>query len=164
MIKGDIVGDKKVYFWLGEYKTKTVEKIDAAINSLTQKLSRNAISKASGGVLGRKSGELVVAVRRGTFVTKSKGRIKGVVGLVGASKKVAIYGASQEYGASIKARLMSAKQVSKLRFTIGNEFKFAKQVQIPAFKLPARSFLRSALREIQGEAESAISNAARIEQ
>lgn len=162
MINFDINGDKKLYAYLGDFSARTVSRIDNAIVSLTQQLSRNAIRKASGGVLNSKSGALVAAIRNGSYVVKSGGRIKGVVGVAGASKKVAIYAGAQEYGATIKARILEAKNVSKLRFEIGGKFIFAKQVKIPEVKIPAHSFLRSALREISGEAKTAIANAARV--
>lgn len=162
MIKYDIVGDKKLYAYLGDFNERTVRRIDNAIVSLTQRLSLNAIRKASGGVLNSKTGALVAAIRQGSFVVKQGNRIKGVVGVAGASKKVAIYAGSQEYGATIKARVVEAINVSRLRFELGGKFVFAKQVNMPEIKIPEHSFLRSALREISGEAKSAIANAANV--
>lgn len=162
MIKFDIVGDKKVYAYLGDFSFSTVQKIDAAIVGLTQKMSRIAIRNATGGTMDSKSGKLASAIRNGSFVVKSGNRIKGVVGVSGASKKVAIYAGAQEYGANIKAHLIDAKKLGKMRFELGGGFQFTKEVQVPAVKIPAHSFLRSALREISGEAKSAIAAAANV--
>lgn len=162
MIKAEVVGDKKVYAYLGDIKRKTIERVDRTITSLTLSLSRLSISKASGTVLQSRTGALVAAIAKGTFIRKTASRITGVVGLKGASKEVAIYGSSQEHGATIKARLVEARNVSKLRFTIGNEFKFAKRVQIPEIKLPKRSFLKSSLAQMSGDAKSQLEAAAGI--
>lgn len=162
MIKAEIIGDKKVFAYLGDLKKKTISRVDQTITQLVLKLSRIAISKASGTVLQSRTGALVAAITKGTYINKQASRITGAVGLRGASKEVAIYGASQEFGATIKARLVEARNVSKLRFAIGNEFKFAKKIQLPEIKLPKRSFLKSSLAQMSGEAKAQIEAAAGI--
>ena len=162
MIKDEIIGDKKVFAYLGDIKEKTVKRVDQSITSLVLSLSRLAISKASGSVLQSRTGALTSAIAKGTYFKKTPSRITGAVGLKGAPREVAIYGASQEFGATIKARLVEARNVSKLRFMIGNQYKVAEKVRLPESKIPKRSFLRSALAEMSGEAKARIESAAGI--
>jgi hypothetical protein len=59
------------------------------------------------------------------------------------------YGAALEFGASIPAQLIAAKNAKALSFVVGGQRVLAKHVSRPPFVLPAHSFLRSALAEIE---------------
>ena len=158
MISFDVVGDKKLVAYLGDVPKKTIEKVDASVNMLTLRLQRRALGKVS-----EKTGKLRGALVKGTYFIKTEKGITGRVGLRGAPAKIAIYGAVQEYGGSIKAHVLQTKDAAALRFKIGGKFMFAKTVNIPAFKVPAHSFLRSSLNDMQGEIVSELNRAAGIQ-
>jgi hypothetical protein len=160
VINGEITGDKKVYAFLGDLSERSIERVDREVGMQTLLISKLAQRKASGGVLKSHSGELAAAIQAGTSVQKQPTRITGIIGLAGASKKVSIYGASQEFGATIQAHVLQAKAGKTLRFQLNGKFTFAKKVNIPAVQIPEHSFLRAAMREQGEEALRAIASAA----
>lgn len=159
MIKAEILGDDKVWAYLGELKDGVARRVNETVGAYTLRLSRMAQSKAAGGEVKTKSGKLLAAIKAGTTFAVLPGRARGRVGLGGASREVAIYGASQEYGADLPAKIIEAKNQAALRFQIDGQFYFAKRVSVPAFSLPERSYLRSSLREIGPEFAAACGRA-----
>ncbi len=61
---------------------------------------------------------------------------------------IAPYGSALEFGASIPAQLIAAKNAKALAFVVGGRQVFATHVMHPAIVLPPHSFLRSALDEL----------------
>lgn len=149
MIDWEIKNDGKVLEYMRTFPEALLGAVEEAIGVQILKLSRRVQSKLSGDVLKMKTGELRAAIARGTSVKRSNTKITGEVGLAGASAQVAIAGGAQEFGADIPAHIVRAVNVSKLRFQISGKFKFAREVSIPALKIPERSFLRSSMNEMR---------------
>jgi hypothetical protein len=69
------------------------------------------------------------------------------------------YAGALEFGASIPAQLIAAKNGQALAFTVGGRQVFAQQVMHPAFVLPPHSFLRSALADLAPDALATLDDA-----
>jgi len=73
------------------------------------------------------------------------------------------YGAIQEFGGTTRAHLIAAKQAKALAFSLGGQLVFAKRVNHPGSRIPAHSFLRSALAELAPEALATLRDAVAAE-
>lgn len=160
MVNFQITGAGNVVEFLDTIGVRTAAKVNAAVGVWCLRMSKLAQGKVSGGLLKIKTGALRDAISRGTSTTIRSGGVVGIVGLAGASKEVAIAGAAQEFGANIPAHVVQALAGSRLRFMVGGKLVFAKQVHLPAVKIPERSFLRSSLEDIRAPALSEIAKAA----
>lgn len=78
---------------------------------------------------------------------------------VGLDSDAAPYGAALEFGASIPAQLIEAKNAKALAFVVGGSQVFAKHVMHPAFVLPPHSFLRAALADLAPDALATLEDA-----
>ena len=106
----------------------------------------------SGGVLQRRSGRLVASIAVDVERTG-----------LGASVSVssdAPYAAIHEYGGTIPARTILPQSARVLAFPWRGQQRFFKRVSLPAVTMPERSFMRSALAEVEPEIEAAIAAAA----
>lgn len=160
MIDYRITGKERFLQFLEVFPKETADRVEVSVGIQVLRLTKHVQGKLNGSVLNSKTGKLSDAIARGSYVVKGQGKITGVVGLDGATKEVAIQGASQEFGADIGARVLEAVNVSALRFTVGGGFGFAKTVQLPAIKIPERSFLRSSLKDMRDSIGSEIMAAA----
>ncbi len=96
------------------------------------------------------------------------GRLRQSVELVADEVSVAAqvdgaavpYAAIQEYGGTTRSHVIEAINAAALRFEIGGRPVFARRVQHPGSVIPAHSFLRTALAELQPVAAAAIADAA----
>lgn len=104
----------------------------------------------SGAVVNSISGTLQAAI------TEASDESSATVGL---DSDTAPYGAALEFGASIPAQLIEAKNAKALAFVVGGSQVFAKHVMHPAFVLPPHSFLRAALAELAPDALAMLENA-----
>ena len=92
----------------------------------------------------------------GEVVRKRTGRLQSSIfstsddrsASVGIDTDLAPYGAALEFGATIPAQLIAARNAKALAFLVGGQQVFAKHVNRPAFVLPPHSFLRPALDEL----------------
>ncbi|MBU1223095.1 MAG: phage virion morphogenesis protein [Gammaproteobacteria bacterium] len=144
MIHGMIVGDRETIAKLGKTKERARDGVKKTIVNLTLELLRRVkADKLSGQVLNVRTGLL----RRRTHhrVTESGSRIEGIVG------NNAEYARAHELGfkgpVSVKAHLRQIKEAW------GKPLKAAKKIQVKPHtrqvELPARSFLRSALADME---------------
>lgn len=78
---------------------------------------------------------------------------------VALDAEAAPYGAALEFGASIPAQLIAAKNARALAFQVGGSQVFAQHVMHPAFALPPHPFLRPALAALAPEANDRIAAA-----
>lgn len=104
----------------------------------------------SGAVVNSISGTLQAAI------TEASDESSATVGL---DSDAAPYGAALEFGASIPAQLIAAKNAKALAFVVGGSQVFAKHVMHPAFVLPPHSFLRSALADLAPDALAMLEDA-----
>ena len=101
----------------------------------------------SGAVLARRSGRLAAAQEARVTASGDQALVS-----VGFESGAVPYGAIQEFGGTTRAHLIAARNAYALAFTAGDRLVFAKRVNHPGSRLPARSFLRSALAGFSGEA------------
>lgn len=104
----------------------------------------------SGAVVNPRSGTLQAAI------TEASDESSATVGL---DSDAAPYGAALEFGASIPAELIEAKNAKALAFVVGGSQVFAKHVMHPAFVLPPHSFLRAALADLAPDALATLEDA-----
>ena len=130
-----------------------------------------ALKAALGPACADLAAELQSAIRAkldGDVVTSRSGRLAASIAATsdetsveaGIDPSVAPYGAALEFGASIPAQLIAAKNAKALAFVVGGQKMFAKQANRPAFVLPPRSFLRSTLAEFEPQAVARLREAA----
>jgi hypothetical protein len=114
-----------------------------ALADLAAELQTAVRAKLDGAVVMSRSGTLAASITATSDETSAE---------AGIDSGVAPYGAALEFGASIPAQLIAAKNAKALAFMVGGQKLFAKQVNRPAFNLPPHSFLRSTLAEFEPQA------------
>ncbi|HEY3919445.1 MAG TPA: hypothetical protein VGL83_16775 [Stellaceae bacterium] len=124
--------------------------LGAAFAQIADALYAQAIANVSGAVVASRSGKLQAAL-----VPQSDDASASV----GIDSDAAPYAAALEFGASIPAQLIQAKNAKALAFVVGGSQVFAKHVMRPAFVLPPHSFLRSAFADLASEMMAALGDA-----
>ncbi len=122
-------------------------RLGTAFAGIAQALQARVSEKLDGAVLRSRTGRLKAAI---------VAPADGLSASVGIDAGVAPYGAALEFGASIPAQLIAAKNARALAFVVGGSQVFAKHVMHPAFALPPHSFLRSALDEMAPDIHAAL--------
>lgn len=117
---------------------------------ISEALYAQVLDNLSGAVVNIRSGRLLAAVSPASDENSAS---------VVLDTDAAPYGAALEFGASIPAQLIAAKNARALAFTVGGSQVFAKHVMHPAFALPPHSFLRSALAALAPDAIDTIAAA-----
>jgi phage gpG-like protein len=92
-------------------------------------------------------------LRRSIMVAGPKSDGKSFWGAVGTNVE---YAAIQEYGGRTPAHVIEPKNKKALAFEIGDETIIRRQVHHPGSVMPERSFLRSALRDMQDQIKTEI--------
>lgn len=165
MIKAAIVGDpNRVPNYLLERIPKTSKAVQESMSRLLIKLQRKIkTEKLMGQILKERTGKLKQSVH---YSVQTKAY--NVTGSVFTNKE---YAAIHEYGGVTKAHWIKAKHKKALFFqwqggfnpfsSSGNEgeWRFFKKVWHPGSKMPERSFMRSALKEMGPEIETALNKA-----
>ncbi len=98
-------------------------------------------AKLSGQVLNRRTGLLSGSVH--PLLEESE---QGIVGGSGAGAGVP-YARIHEFGGTIPAHEVVARNAQALAFTVDGVLRFAKRVQIPDVEMPERSYMRSSFAE-----------------
>jgi len=141
MIRGELVGDKAVIRSLEEQRLRVVSGVEKVVMRLTMKLLRLVKLKLSDDVLRVRSGRLRRSVN--AQFTGSGAKTQGEVGTNVAYARV------HEYGLTVTVE--EHMRMQKLAW--GRAMKTPRQVLVKAHQVrfPERSFLRSALREMDPE-------------
>ena len=141
---------------LAQWPDNLSARLSAAFVDIGATLQAAVEAKLDGGAVRAGSGRLRSAVT--VAVDESSAA-------VGLDLAVAPYGAALEFGASIPAQLIAARNARALAFVVGGNKVFAKRAMRPAYTLPPHSFLRTALEETQAgllvQLNDAVSEAAR---
>jgi phage gpG-like protein len=117
--------------------------VEAAVLGLAIKMTALVKTKLSGQVLQVRTGRLRRSIN---YKTKRVGNLfEATVGTNVA------YGKTHELGLTIPAHIVEARHAKALRFQIGGKIVFAKRVNIPAVKMPQRSFLQASLDQMRPE-------------
>jgi len=157
MIRGELTGDKLVVQSLRQKVPAITQRVERALERLTLMLLERVKLKLSDDVLRVRTGRLRRSV---TYVMRGKGTNE-YEGIVGTNVS---YGKTHELGfqgtANIKEHLRMVKQAW------GKSIE-PKQVVVRAHtrqvNLPSRSFLRSALKDMEGSVASTITEAVKEE-
>lgn len=119
--------------------------IYVTIAQLAIKLQRHVMAdKLSGQVLRTRTGTL----RRSITYRVERVGDSGAAGVVGTNVR---YARIHEYGGTIPAHDIVPRRGTVLAFDWKGKTVFARRVHIPDVKMPERSFLRSALRDMLPE-------------
>lgn len=154
MIHGELIGKEHLVPFVRSIAPKVQVELEKSITVLTLKLLRKVkAEKLSGQVLKNRTGTLRRSINQKVEVTPTS-----IFGIVGTNKE---YAAAHEYGfdgqVTVKEHLRNIKQA------FGVQLKSPKTITVSShsrhMKLPERSFLRSALRELETEIKSGIQDA-----
>ncbi|MGH7033812.1 MAG: hypothetical protein ACREFL_08800 [Stellaceae bacterium] len=135
---------------LGQIPAALRAALGPAFADLAAELQSNVSAKLDGAVVTSRSGALAASL----FAASDESSAE-----TGVDLGAAPYGAALEFGASIPAQLIAAKNAKALAFVVGGQKMFAKQANRPAFSLPPHSFLRSALAEFEPQAVARLDEA-----
>jgi phage gpG-like protein len=154
MIDIRMTGDAALVARLDSFPDRMHERVVQIMTKLGIDLHAAVVANLSGIILQRRSGKLADA--QTWRVDDAASEISAIVGFSTADVP---YGAIQEFGGTTKAHLIEAKNAKALAFTVGGRLVFAKRTNHPGSKIPERSFLRSALRDIAPAAREEIAAA-----
>jgi len=158
MLTGTIVGDDRVIARLEGMKPAILARVETAMRHLLFELQRHVMDdKLSGQVLGkylhsRPTGRLRDSIK----VAGPESDGKSFFGAVGTN---VVYAAIHEYGGRTPGHLIEPRNKKALAFEIGGETIIRRRVHHPGSVMPERSFLRSALRDMQDQIKVEISAA-----
>lgn len=135
-----VIGGKELIARFSSMPRRVHDELFKSVTKLSLQLENYIkTNKLSGQVLNKISGRLQSSIHSRVSDTGTK--------ITGSAFSAAPmpYAAIHEYGGTIPAHEIFAKNAQALRFMIGGKIVFAKSVQIPDVKMPERSFMRSAL-------------------
>lgn len=152
MITAVVVGDAAVIARLTTLGPELRRGLARAVFRLGLELQRKVQSEKLTGQ--------VLKVRTGTLRSSINTRVAEGGDAITASVGTAVsYARIHEYGGTIPAHPVATKNARAFAFPWKGEQRFFKRVEIPAVKMPERSFLRSALREMTPRVEEGLRQA-----
>ena len=129
--------------------------LEAKAQALAQALAAKVRDeKLSGQVLQEKSGALKASIV--AQVASDGANVTASVGSVGDIK----YAAIQEYGGQTPAHEILPQKGRALAFLLGGAVRFARSIQHPGSRIPARAYLTSSLQESQDAIVAELATAA----
>jgi hypothetical protein len=147
MISVEIEGDAAVVAHLNEIPPRLKASLAKTIAFLGAELQQIVRGNLSGRVLKARSGKLLGSVALAVSETGT-----GATATVSAGGAAAPYARFHEYGVGHPWLIQAHGRA--LRFMVGDQLVFARSVRHPG--LPERSFLRSALREMEPQIRTQI--------
>jgi phage gpG-like protein len=117
--------------------------LERAVFRLTLKMVGLVKTKLGGEVLKVRTGRLRRSIN--FKLNRQSGKIESTVGTN------VVYGKTHELGLTIPAHIVEAKRAKALQFSMGGKIVYAKRVNIPAVKMPKRSFLQASLEQMTPE-------------
>ena len=152
MLESWLIGDKEIVARLEAMPEKLSQGLLRAVTALTLELEGLVKEKLSGEVLKVRSGTL-----RGSVHAEME---QGPDWVSGIGTKVP-YAAINEYGGTIAPHLILPKKGRMLAFSWQGKNCVMAKVNHPGSKIPERSFLRSAMRELEPKIREQLAGAAR---
>lgn len=120
--------------------------IRGEVVSLTQQLAAKVRENLSGRVLNKRSGALYNSIR--SEMVENPQTIYGRV-YVDPASPAAKYAAAHEFGVTTRPHVITARNAAALAFMMNGRKVFFKRVNHPGSKIPERSYMRSALAELE---------------
>jgi len=146
LVEISIVGDKELIARLDKMPTAIRQALELKVTSLALRLEKLVkTGKLNGQVLNRISGRLARSINNKVTVTANS--VFAKVFSAGDVKYAAIH----EYGGQTAPHIIEPKKAQALAFMGAGGMVFAKKVNHPGSKMPQRSFMRSALRDMSTE-------------
>lgn len=160
MITGYVIGDDKVIAKFNRIFSTTRDRLRDTMNRLGFKLQAHIKEdKLSGQVLGKYlHGKATNRLRASINVASLWGDANTIGVQVGTNVE---YAAIHEYGGRTAPHIIRPRNKKCLAFTMGGKNICAAYVNHPGSQMPERSFLRSALKDMEGEIKSSIESAVR---
>lgn len=142
MITATLIGGEKLIARFQQMHPKILGAVRLSIEALAIELTAKVkADKLSGQVLRNRTGTLRRSIN---YRVNAAGN--SVIGSVGTNLE---YAAIHEYGGQTKPHEILPKNAKALKFQLGGKTIFAKSVKHPGSKMPVRSFLRSALQDME---------------
>ncbi len=158
MLTIDLIGDKELVAKLGATPWSLRSGVARSMARLAVETVLLVKQKLSGQVLRARSGALRASI--GSRVTESMTAITATISSTGVR-----YAAIHEFGGTIHVPEIRPKTARALAFEIGGQTIFAAYTRAHDVHIPQRSFLGSALREMQprirAELQAAVAQALR---
>jgi len=148
MITGEVKNPTAVPNAMRQAAGQVNSALDRAVLSLAIKMTGLVKQKLSGDVLKVRTGRL----RRSIHYELDK-QSNRVTATVGTNVE---YAKTHELGLTIPAHIIQPKRAKALRFEMGGRIVFAKRVNMPAKKMPQRSFLEASLRQMAPEIQATL--------
>lgn len=155
MLNVTITGDAALIQKLNRMPDAVKRSLLRKVTALSFQLQALVKSKLTNRVLNVRTG----ALRDSIFRTVEQSST-GVIGKVASSGNVK-YAAIHEFGGVIPAHVVKPKTASMLAFQIGGKTIFAKEVHIPAVRMPERSYMRSSLKDMSTQIREGLTEAVR---
>ncbi len=143
MITGSVIKGQKAPRAMKQAVAVVDSAVERAVLRLAIKMTGMVKTKLSGEVLKVRTGRLRRSIHY--EMNKATNRVEATVGTN------VIYGKVHELGLTIPAHVVEPRRTKALRFQVGGKIVFAKRVNIPAVKMPQRSFLEASLRQMTPE-------------
>ncbi|MGO9743650.1 MAG: hypothetical protein ACLPN5_19460 [Roseiarcus sp.] len=134
----------------GDLAAALAAKADVLAQALVDKI-RN--EKLAGEVLQSRSGALAASIA--AEISSDPEQIVATISSQGVD-----YAAIQEYGGETSAHEILPSKAAALAFVVNGALRFARRVEHPGSVIPARSFLRSSLDEMQDVIVAELADAA----
>lgn len=116
--------------------------------TLTRRLAQKVRENLSGGVLNARTGRLRASIKSELIETTDS--VGGRVSTRGVP-----YARIHEYGGKTRPHEIAARNSASLAFVWKGEMRFFKKVNHPGSRIPERSYMRSALADMQAEINEA---------
>lgn len=154
LVEISLVGDKELIARLDKMPLAIRQALELKITSLALRLEKLVkTGKLNGQVLNRISGRLARSINNKVTVTANS-----VFAKVFSSGDVK-YAGIHEYGGQTAPHVIEPKKANVLAFAGAGGMVFAKRVNHPGSKMPQRSFMRSALKDMSVEISTGMKKA-----
>lgn len=143
MITAEITNGKQLPRAMRNAASALDSAVERTVVGLAVKLTALVKQKLSGQVLNVRSNRL-----RGSIHYELQKGDNSMTATVGTN---VVYAKTHELGLTIPAHIVQARRAAALKFEMGGKVMFRKRVNIPAVKMPKRSFLEASLRQMAPE-------------
>lgn len=150
MISASIINGEKAPRAMRKAIAQVDSNLERTVLKLALKMMTLVKSKLSGDVLKVRTGRLRRSIN---YNLKKDGA--NVLATVGTN---VIYARTHEFGITIPPHIVEVKNAKALSFNWHGNQVFAKRVNIPAVKMPKRSFLQASLDQMSDEIKKTIAD------